>query len=76
MFDNNKIGDSNVTVGGMYSGVVGFSNVQFDIEKIEWMDSGEELKFYQPGDNTLLVNFTGQPYGTDMCVRVAKATLK
>lgn len=76
MFDNNKIGDANVTVGGMYSGIVGFSNVQFDIEKVEWMDSGEELKFYQPGDNTLMINFTGQPYGTDVCVRVAKATLK
>ncbi len=76
MFDNNKLGDTNVTVGDLYSGVVGFSNVKFDIDKIEWMDSGEKLKFSQTEDNSLIVNFTGQPYGTDLCVRIAKATLK
>lgn len=76
MSDNGKIGDTNVTVGGMYSGVIAFSNFKFDIEKIEWMDSGEELKFSQTEDKNLVVDFTGQPYGTDLCVRVAKATLK
>lgn len=77
MSDNSKNGNVNVTVdGGMYSGVVGFSNCKFDIEKIEWMDNGEELSFNQNPDRSLTVNFTPQPYGTDLCVRIAKATLK
>ena len=49
---------------------------KFDIEKIEWMDNGEELSFNQNPDRSLTVNFTPQPYGTDLCVRIAKATLK
>ena len=71
-----EIGDKNVTVGSGYSGIVGFSNVKAKIEKIEWMDSKESLEFTQGKDNSLNVNLTGYKYGTDFCVRVAKAYLK
>ncbi|MBQ8408759.1 MAG: hypothetical protein IJY39_07825 [Clostridia bacterium] len=40
-----------------------------------WMDSGESLEFEQ-ADGKLTVKCTGYPYGTDFCVRVAKATVK
>ncbi len=74
-YDLGKQGNENVTVGGNYVGAYGFSNVVDTILKIEWMDNKEELSFTQTND-LLTVNFTGMPYGTSYCVRVAKAYLK
>jgi len=76
VFDLGKIGDKNVTVDGKYAGIVGFSNFNYPVERIEWLDSGEELKFTQGDDTSLSVNFTGHKYGYDYCVRIAKAYLK
>ena len=76
VFDLGKIGDKNVTFDGKYAGVVGFGNFNYPIERIEWLDSGEKLDFTQGDDATLSVNFTGHKYGSDFCVRIAKAYLK
>ncbi len=74
VYDLGKKGNENVTVGGQYAGAYGFSNVCDEIKSIKWMDNGEELSFAQK-DGLLNVNFTGMPYGTSYCVRVAKAEL-
>ena len=67
--------NENVTVNGIYAGVYAFSNINKDIEKIEWMDNKENLEFFCK-DGTLSVYLTGMPYGTSYCVRVAKAYIK
>jgi len=74
VYDLAREGDSHVTVGGSYAGAYGFSGVNDKIKCIKWMDNGEELSFSQ-NDDLLTVNFTGTPYGTSYCVRVAKAEL-
>lgn len=58
-----------------YCGGVCFNGVGEKIRSIRWMDSGEELDFMQ-GKNMLTVKFTGYPYGTNFCVRVAKAEIE
>ena len=73
--DLGKMGNANVVVGGKYSGSLAFNNVKEVIEKIEWMDNGEELEFMQKG-SMLSFCATGVPYGKSTCVRVAKATIK
>lgn len=75
-FDLGEIGDKNVTEDGRYSGIIAFSNVKAKIDHIEWLDSGEELPFSQSDNGILSVDFKGYKYGTDYCVRVAKAYLK
>ena len=73
-YDLGKQGNENVTVDGNYAGSYGFSNVFDKITKIEWLDNKEKLKFVQ-NNGLLTVYFTGMPYGTSYCVRVAKAYL-
>jgi len=73
-YDLGKTGNENVTVPGSYCGPYAFSGVKDKIKSIEWMDNSEKLSFNQDGDN-LMVNFTGTPYGTSYCVRVAKAEI-
>ena len=68
-------GMSHVTVGGRYNGIYAFSGIKDEIKSIEWLDNNEKLEFTQNAEN-LMVNFTGTPYGTSYCVRVAKAVLK
>ena len=68
-------GNENVTVNGNCAGNYSFSNINEDIEKIEWMDNNEELEFISD-NKTLTVNLTGMPYGASYCVRVAKAYIK
>jgi len=58
-----------------YCGGVCFNDVSEKIKSIRWMDSDEELDFMQ-GKNMLTVKFTGYPYGTNLCVRVAKAEIE
>jgi len=74
-YDLGAKGNENVTFGGKYAGVYSFSGINEDIEKIEWMDNKETLNF-SCVDGMLTVNLTGMPYGTDYCVRVAKANIK
>lgn len=67
-------GDRNVIEGGKRQGCHSFNDVRDRIESIEWMDNGEELDFVQK-DGMFCVNLTGTPYGTNYCVRVAKAKI-
>lgn len=73
--DLSKVGNAHVTVDGRYTGHLVFNGVSEEIERILWLDNGEELAFMQ-GDGALTFNATGYPYGTSTCVRVAKAVLK
>lgn len=68
-------GNENVTVNGCRGGEFIFPGINEDIERIEWMDNGENLEF-SCANNALTVNFTGMPYGTGYCVRVAKAYIR
>ena len=74
-YDLGIAGTENVTVGGKYAGIYAFSNIKDSVKSVEWLDSKEKLKFTQNGEN-LMIDFTGTPYGTSYCVRVAKATIK
>ena len=71
-YDLGIAGMENVTVGNRYAGIYSFSGIKDKIKSVEWLDNKEKLDFTQSGDN-LMVNFTGTPYGTSYCVRVAKA---
>ena len=75
VYDLGKKGSENVVVGGNYTGAYAFDLVEDEIESIEWMDNGENLKFLQ-GDGMLSIKFTGQEYGNSCVVRVAKAKIK
>ena len=74
-YDLGTKGDENVTVGGNSGGFYSFSGIDEEFEKIEWMDNKEELDFSNNG-GTLSVNLTPYPYGTNYCVRVAKAYIR
>ncbi len=50
-----------------------FKGLQSKVKKVEWMDSGEQLKFNQEND-VLTIEATKYPYGTNTVVRIAKAT--
>lgn len=67
-------GDRNVIEGGKRQGCHSFNNVTDKIESVKWMDNGEELGFIQDR-GMFCVNLTGTPYGTNYCVRVAKAKI-
>lgn len=71
------MGSEHVTLSdsGRYAGIFAYSGIADKIASIEWMDNGEPLEFTQNGDN-VTVNLTGNTYGTEYCVRVAKAYLK
>lgn len=73
-YDLERAGNENVTVSesGKYCGTYAYSGISDKIKSIKWMDNSEELDFYQNGDK-LTVELTGSPYGTEYCVRVAKA---
>ena len=73
-YDLGIAGMENVTVGNRYAGIYSFSGIKDKVKSIEWLDNKENLNFTQNGEN-LMVNFTGTPYGTSYCVRVAKAVI-
>lgn len=75
MHDVGRIGSDNVTVCKNYHGAYSFGNVTDKIKSVKWMDSNEELEFIY-GKNMLSVNFTGQPYGESLPVKVAKAEIE
>lgn len=68
-------GHKDVTTVNNNAGYYAFSNMDKEIEKIEWMDNKENLDFISK-NGSLIVNLTGTPYGVNYCVRVAKAYLK
>lgn len=70
-------GNENVTAAGnkKYCGIYAVSNVVDKVKSIKWMDNSEDIKFNQNGSD-LTVHLTGMPYGTDYCVRVAKALIE
>lgn len=68
-------GDKHVTVEEECDGNFVFSNIDEDIESIQWMDNGEELEFKWDNDQFSLYA-TNYTYGTSTCVRVAKAKIK
>lgn len=74
-YDLAREGSGHVVVGGKYMGAFAFSDIADKVKSIKWMDNDEELEFVQ-SENTLSVNFTGTPYGTSYCVRVAKAEVE
>ena len=74
VFDLSRGGNKNVTVGGAYQGAYAFSGVADKIKSVCWMDNLQELNFIQK-ENMLCVDFCGYNYGTDYCVRVAKAII-
>ena len=45
------------------------------LDSVEWMDNGERLQFTQE-ENKVLVKCTGYHYGSNLCIRVAKARIK
>ncbi len=73
--DLGKKGNPNVTLNGRYCGNIVFNNVFDTVERIEWMDNGENLDFVQH-NGALTFDATGFPYGMSTCVRVAKAKIK
>ena len=68
-------GDANVTVDGGGDTDFTFRGICESVESVRWMDNGEELAF-QSKDGVFSLDATKYPYGTNTCVRVAKATLK
>ncbi len=74
-FDLKLRGSDNVVLGGSADDeCFVFDDFRLPIENLRWMDNGEALDFKFVGDE-LHVTFTGYNYGTDMCVRVAKAEI-
>lgn len=70
-------GDKNVTAAPAGEGAYAFSNVTEEIAVVRWLDNGEALPFAQDKGSGLFTFYaTGQPYGQNMVVRVAKATFK
>jgi hypothetical protein len=75
MHDLCQRGDANVTVGGDFQPDSAFFGIEEQIESVEWMDNGEDLDFSQK-DGVFSFDATGYPYGTNTCVRVARAKIK
>ena len=68
-------GDSNVTIEHGGAGEKAFTGVKETIKSIRWTDRDETLSFVQDGE-TLKINCTGFPYGSDLVVRVAEAEIE
>ena len=68
-------GDSNVTIEHGGAGEKLFTGIKGKIKSIRWTDRDEALSFTQEGE-TLKINCTGFPYGSDLVVRVAEAEIE
>lgn len=76
VFDLSVSGDAHVTtpVGG--SGPRTITGLDRRIEEIRWVDNGEALDFIQDVEKGYATaHLTGQPYGTNLVVRVAEIRL-
>ena len=68
-------GNVNATIDAEGDGDFTFRGVTEAVESVQWMDNGEELTFQQT-DKAFSLDATPFPYGTNTCIRIAKATLK
>lgn len=68
-------GSGNVVLGEGAEGPYLFDGITDMVQSVFWMDNDEPLRFWQ-NESGLTVDLIGYPYGTDYCVRVAKAILK
>lgn len=67
-------GSDNVVFGGIDNRTLVFEEFPFEIEDVCWMDNEKKMTSkYENG--RLTINLTQFPYGTDYCVRVAKAKI-
>ncbi|MBQ4044433.1 MAG: alpha-L-fucosidase [Clostridia bacterium] len=73
-YDLGRLGSAHVTTGHSYHGGYTFDNVPDAVKSVRWMDNSEELAFTQ-NEGMLSVRMTGNPYGTNYVVRVAKAEI-
>lgn len=67
-------GDKHVTVSVGGAGPRKFKGIDKPVKAARWIDNDESLK-YQQGENTLTLDATGFPYGTNTVVRVAELEL-
>ena len=74
-FDLARKGSANVTYMSGGEGEYVFKDFPCAVENICWMDN-DEILYSSYENGALTVNFTGYPYGTDYCVRVAKGNIK
>jgi len=73
-YDLGRLGSAHVTAGRSYCGAYAFDGVADSVRSVRWMDNGEDLSFTQDG-GMLTVRMSGNPYGSNYVVRVAKALL-
>ena len=73
VFDLGISGSSNVTVGGKGSRMVSFSGIDRRVNKVTWMDNGQEVPFMQDEKTGMFTMYAnGYQYGCQYVVRVAK----
>ena len=73
VFDLGISGSSNVTVGGKGSRMVSFSGIDRKVNKVTWMDNGQEVPFMQDEKTGMFTMYAnGYQYGCQYVVRVAK----
>ena len=65
-------GDANVVVRPREAFERTIKGLTRSVKKIRWLNSEEELEFTQDENGAVKVQCTGQPYGTNLIVRVAE----
>jgi alpha-L-fucosidase len=73
-FDLNIDGHDDVTAGGGTIGPRAIKGLEQSIQKVEWIDTGETLRYTQDGDLSA-IDLTGYPYGSNLVVRIARLTV-
>jgi len=67
------VGNENVTLGGEGSNLRSFTGATRPVERVSWLDNGQEVPFMQDTERgTLTVDANGFTYGSDWVVRVAR----
>ena len=71
--DLSIVGNENVTLGGEGSNLRSFTGATRPVERVSWLDNGQEVPFMQDTERgTLTVDANGFTYGSDWVVRVAR----
>ena len=68
-------GNEHVTVAGGGAGDKLFNGVKGKVKSVRWTDNGEALNFKQDGE-TVTIDCTAYPYGTNLVVRIAEAEME
>lgn len=77
VFDLSIRGDANVVVAAGGAGPRTVTGIDRPISRVRWIDNDETLHFAQNTERKFAtVDMTGQPYGTNLVVRVAEITLE